>query len=221
MRFAITNSEIAALASTVGLLLESSFQGLSDAESLHATAKYCKALRRTGFNLSGFAFVLCEKQPGLKPVLQKTTAPGEPGAVGKFRNRTGLVAGALLGHLRLRRAVPVSIGVADGHGSDGRSGLLDVGERADLHNFLRRLLQYEFFVNLADAGFFLEEIGAAPRTIFLGRGVRHFVVDGADACGVIGVNHERMIVGIEAHGSALGVDLMLAVFLIPLCDGGV
>src|SRR4029077_18807355 len=99
---------------------------------------------------------------------QKATAPGEPGAVGKFRDRTELVARNLLGHLWLRgRAVPVSIvGAADGYGSDGRSRLLYVGERADLHNFLRRLFQHEFFVNLADACLFLEEIGAAPGTIF-------------------------------------------------------
>ena len=42
--------------------------------------------------------------------------------------RAGLVARDLLGYLRFCcRAVPVSIGVADGYGSDRRSGFFDVG----------------------------------------------------------------------------------------------
>jgi hypothetical protein len=40
----------------------------------------------------------------------------------------GLIARDLFSHLRLRRAIPVSFGVADGHGSDRRSRFLDVGD---------------------------------------------------------------------------------------------
>ena len=91
----------------------------------------------------------------------------------------------------------------------------------DLHNFLRRLLQHQFFVNFADARFFLQEFGAAPCTIFLGGGYGHIVVNAADASGVFFVNHQRVLVGIEAHGAALGIDVVLAVFLVPLRDGRV
>src|SRR5665213_2971777 len=99
------------------------------------------------------------KEDRLKPVLLKSNCPWESRGSWEIFNLPGrnLVAGDLLRNLRLGCAVSVGLGIADGHGRDGRSSALDVRQRADLHNFLRRLLQHQLLVNLADAGFFLQE----------------------------------------------------------------
>src|SRR5208283_4726463 len=147
---------------------------------------------------------------------------------GRYKDeRRALVAGDGFGGGFLGRcsAIATAIGWGDGYrlvgvGEVGRDRLGDVGYRADLHDGLLRLLQDELFVDGADFGLLFESLLAAE-AVFFGGGHRDVVLDVANAGGVIGINHERVLVGAEVDGLAFGVDFVLAVGLVPFGDSRV
>src|SRR5262249_23699515 len=57
--------------------------------------------------------------------------------------------------------------------------------------------------------------------LFFGGRQRDVVFEVANPRGVLRVNHQRVLVAAEVHVLTLGVDLVLAVRLVPLGDGGV
>src|SRR3984893_6071768 len=103
-------------------------------------------------------------------------------------------------------------------GEVSRDGLGNVAYRADLDYGGLSLLQHQLFVDGADFGLFFVGLLAA-RAIFFRGGQRNVVFEVADTRGVFSVDLQGVLVGIEIDFLALGVDLMLAVRLVPLGDG--
>src|SRR5882757_1626321 len=124
------------------------------------------------------------------------------------------------GFLGLGGFVAVAIGRGDADGFPGvgevcRNGLGDVGNRADLHDRRLGLLQNEFFVDGANPGLLLKS-GLATDAVLFGGGQRNVVLQVANARGVIGINDQRVFVRAEVDVLALGVNLVLAMVLVPL-----
>src|SRR5882672_9156978 len=101
-----------------------------------------------------------------------------------------------------------------------RDGFGDVRDAANLDDGRLRLFENEFFVDGADLGGFLPCLLAAY-AVFFGRGQRNVVLEVANAGCVLRVNLERVFVALEIDTLALGIDLVLAVGLVPFGDGGV
>src|SRR4029077_18782407 len=92
--------------------------------------------------------------------------------------------------------------------------------RANLHNGFRGLLEDELLIDPANLGSLFHGLAAAC-AIFLGRGLGDIVLEMTDAVGVLIVNLERVLVMEEIDLATLGINLMLAVGLVPLGDGRV
>src|SRR5260370_10444422 len=107
-----------------------------------------------------------------------------------------------------------------GVGEVRRDGLGDVADRANLDDGRLGLLENEFFVYGADLGLLLESLLATEAVLF-GGSQGNVVFEMANAGGICGVNDERMVRGVEIDVLALGVDLVLAMVLVPLGDSGV
>src|SRR5579859_7531255 len=119
----------------------------------------------------------------------------------------------------------VAIGRGDpdrliGVGEVCRNGLGDVGNRANLHDRRLGLLQNQFFVDGADPSLLFESHLAAD-AVLLGSGQRNVVLQVANACRIIGINDQRVLVGAEVDALALGVNLVFPVVLVPLGHGRV
>src|SRR6266849_1602442 len=126
-------------------------------------------------------------------------------------------------------SIAVGLAVATGWGDADRlapireirgNGLGDVAYRADLDYRGLGLLQDQLFVDGADLGLFLVGL-LATGTIFFRGGLRNVVFQVADTRGVFGVDFQGVFIGVEINLLALGVDLVLAVGLVPLGDGRV
>src|SRR4029077_14117068 len=107
-----------------------------------------------------------------------------------------------------------------GVGKIRRDGLGDVTDRANLNDGLLGLLENQFFIDGANLGLLLESLLAADAVLF-GSGQRDVVFEMVNAGSVFGVNDQRMLEGFKVHGLALGVDLVLAVALVPLGNSSV
>src|SRR5713101_3971568 len=132
-----------------------------------------------------------------------------------------------LGGVAIGMAIPVTVaaGRGDGYGlagvgEVGWDGFGDVLDRADLDNRGLGLLEDQFFVDGADFGLFLVGLLAAG-AVFFRSSQRNVVFEVTDTRSVFGVNLQRMLIGFEIDLLALGVDLVLAVGLVPLRDGRV
>src|SRR5579863_2099122 len=127
----------------------------------------------------------------------------------------GSLHGNLLGlrdRLRVTVAVPIPVAVAVAIAVPG-------DRRADLDELRGRLLEHHLLIELARLLGFPGQL--PPLLLFLGSGHRNIVLALADPGSVLGIDKERVLVSLEAHALALGVDLVLAVRLVPLGDGGV
>src|SRR5882757_9254502 len=129
------------------------------------------------------------------------------------------------GFLGLGGFVTVAIGWSDADGLVGvgevcRNGFGDIRNRTDLDDRRLRLLQYQLFVDSTNTGLLLKSRLAADAVLF-SSGQRNIVLQVANARSVIGVDDQRVFVGAEVDILALGVNLVLAVVLVPLGDGRV
>src|SRR5690349_14257340 len=101
-----------------------------------------------------------------------------------------------------------------GLGEARRCGLGNVRNAADLNHRRLRLLQHKFFVNGANFSLLFVSLLAAG-ALFFGGCQGNIMLEMADTRGVRGVNLQRMLVALQVHVLALGVDLVLAVGLVP------
>src|SRR5581483_8158914 len=90
----------------------------------------------------------------------------------------------------------------------------------DLHNGRLRLLQNQLLIDRPNLCRLFKSLAAA-NLVFLGSGHGDVVLAFAHASGIIGIDDQGVFVIVEADALALGIDLVLAVGLIPLGDGGV